>query len=176
VSGRRSFGWSFFRAAIFGIRGAFLVARNSRPKGPSRFKARCDPSIAHLSFKRIADRLLLAIVSSSRAGDGTHLSDSSERRQTLADLPVTTQPAVSSAIGPDRAAHHAPSSAAGVNVVNPAKSFSVQIRAGTLSAPCGRIPGMYQRTGAGLQLGDAGGLRRCHEDESPRRGKGESFV
>ncbi|MGO9111703.1 MAG: hypothetical protein ACLP9L_20955 [Thermoguttaceae bacterium] len=41
--------------------------------------------------------------------------------QTLADLPLTAQSAISSAIGQDQSAYHAASVAAGVSLANPSR-------------------------------------------------------
>src|SRR5689334_11707306 len=54
------------------------------------------------------------------------------RSETLAELPVAAQQAVSSAIGQNRSAYHAASGAAGVSLFNPANGFAAQVQAGTL--------------------------------------------
>jgi len=58
-------------------------------------------------------------------------------QQTLADLPVAAQQAVSSAIGQDQPAYHATSAAAGVTLANPANGFTAQLQSGDLQISAG---------------------------------------
>ena len=62
---------------------------------------------------------------------------SAAQRQTLADLPVAAQQAVSAAIGQDQPAYHAASAAAGVTMNNPANSFTGQVKSGALQVSAG---------------------------------------
>ena len=77
---------------------------------------RCSPSASH--------RLL-------------SLSPPAAQQQTLADLPVAAQHAVSSAIGQDQSAYHAASAAAGVSLANPANGFTAQLQSGALHVSAG---------------------------------------
>ena len=54
------------------------------------------------------------------------------QQQTLANLPVVAQSAVSSAIGQDQSAYHAASAAAGVSLANPANGFTANVQSGAL--------------------------------------------
>jgi autotransporter-associated beta strand protein len=62
---------------------------------------------------------------------------SAAQHQTLADLPVAAQHAISSAIGQDESAYHAASAAAGVTLANPANGFAAQVRSGALQISAG---------------------------------------
>jgi len=62
---------------------------------------------------------------------------SAAQRQTLADLPVAAQQAISSAIGQDQSAYHAASAAAGVTLANPANGFTAQVQSGALHVSAG---------------------------------------
>ena len=69
------------------------------------------------------------------------------QQQTLADLPVAAQHAVSSAIGQDQSAYHAASAAAGVSLANPANGFTAQCSRGPCRSPPGRTPGTCRSRG-----------------------------
>ena len=59
------------------------------------------------------------------------------QQQTLADLPVAAQHAISSAIGQDQSAYHAASTAAGMTLANPANGFTAQVQSGALQVSAG---------------------------------------
>ena len=95
--------------------------------------ARRGRKARRLSFEPLflEDRLLLSVA--------PEISDGSEAPQpeTLADLPVAAQQAVSSAIGQDQSAYHAASGAAGVTLANPANGFTAQVQSGALQVSAG---------------------------------------
>lgn len=56
---------------------------------------------------------------------------------TLADLPVSDQSAISSAIGQNQSEYHAVCGAAGVTLANPANAFTAQVQSGALQVSAG---------------------------------------
>ncbi|MGA2253266.1 MAG: GH25 family lysozyme, partial [Thermoguttaceae bacterium] len=62
---------------------------------------------------------------------------SAAHHQTLADLPVLAQQAISSAIGQDEAAYHAASAAAGLTLANPANGYTARLQSGALQVSTG---------------------------------------
>ena len=107
----------------------------------------CDPIIAppnrdkaHLGLSPYHRRLLCELLEDRRLlslglalGGATNTTQS----QTLADLPVAAQHAISSAIGQDQSAYHAASGAAGVTLANPANGFTAQVQSGALHVSSG---------------------------------------
>ena len=79
----------------------------------------------------LEDRRLLSIAL------GPSGSSNAVQQQTLADLPVAAQHAISSAIGQDQSAYHAASGAAGVTLANPANGFTAQVQSGVLHVSAG---------------------------------------
>ena len=75
------------------------------------------------------------------------------QHQTLADLPVAAQHAISSAIGQDQSAYHAASAAAGVTLANPANGFTAQVQSGALHVSAGSDT--WDMSLAGLGYGGA---------------------
>ena len=75
------------------------------------------------------------------------------QQQTLADLPVAAQQAISSAIGQDQSAYHAASAAAGVTLANPANGFTAQVQSGALQVSAGSDT--WDMSLAGLGYGGA---------------------
>ena len=71
------------------------------------------------------------------------------QQQTLADLPVAAQHAISSAIGQDQSAYHAASAAAGVSLANPANGFTAQLQSGALHVSAGSDTWDMSLTGLG---------------------------
>jgi len=67
----------------------------------------------------------------------TPVQASAAQHQTLADLPIAAQNAISSAIGQDQSAYHAASAAGGVTLANPANGFTAQLRSGALQVSAG---------------------------------------
>ncbi len=90
-----------------------------------------SPFTRHLSVEPLEDRRLLSV------GLGLGNPSSAGYCQTLADLPLAAQHAVSSAIGQDQSAYHAASGAAGVTLANPANCFTAQVRSGALQVSAG---------------------------------------
>ena len=76
-------------------------------------------------------------------------SSSAAQQQTLADLPVAAQHAISSAIGQDQSAYHAASAAAGVTLANPANGFTAQVKSGALQVSAGSNTWDMSLTGLG---------------------------
>jgi len=68
---------------------------------------------------------------------GLAQAGSAAQQQTLADLPVAAQHAISSAIGQDQSAYHAESAAAGVTLANPANGFTARVQSGALQVSAG---------------------------------------
>ena len=81
------------------------------------------------SIETLEDRQLLSVALGTSAGFG--------KAQTLADLPVTAQSAVSAAIGRDQAAYHAAASAQGFTLANPANGFTASVQSGVLAISSG---------------------------------------
>src|SRR5208283_5553494 len=54
------------------------------------------------------------------------LSAGGAAKQSLTDLPLAAQQAISSDIGQDQSAYHAAANAAGVSLANPANAFTAQ--------------------------------------------------
>ena len=65
------------------------------------------------------------------------LLSAAARPQTLADLPVATQHAISAAIGQDQSAYHATCDATGVALANAANGFTAQMQSGSLQVSAG---------------------------------------
>jgi hypothetical protein len=80
-----------------------------------------------LRLELLEDRRLLTVGLEPGAGQS----------QTLADLPVAAQHAISSAIGQDQSAYHAASVAAGATLANPANGFTAQVQSGALHVSAG---------------------------------------
>jgi len=86
-------------------------------------------------LEALEERRLLSVgLAGAGLGDGVQ-AGSTAQHQTLADLPVAAQQAVSSAIGQDQSAHHAAFAATGVTMANPANGFTAQVHLGTLLVP-----------------------------------------
>jgi len=96
-------------------------------------------------------RALLSVgVAASGLGNGVQPGGASQQ-QTLADLPVAAQQAISSAIGQDQAAYHAASAAGGATLANPANGFTAQLQSGVLQVSAG--PDTWDMSLAGLGYG-----------------------
>ncbi len=94
-------------------------------------RAQRDVYHRRLVMEPLEDRRLLAV------GLGLGNSPSASQCQTLADLPVAAQHAISSAIGQDQSAYHAASVAAGATLANPANGFTAQVQSGALHVSAG---------------------------------------
>ncbi len=96
-----------------------------------------------IGVEPLEQRTLLSVGPSSiintavGAGIGGVQASSAAQHQTLADLPVAAQHAISSAIGQDQSAYHAASAAAGVTLANPANGFTAQVQSGALHVSAG---------------------------------------
>ena len=80
-----------------------------------------------LAVEPLEQRTLLSVAASSAA----------TQQQTLADLPVAAQQAVSSAIGQDQSAYHASIGAAGVSLGQPGQRLHRQLQSGALQISAG---------------------------------------
>jgi hypothetical protein len=87
------------------------------------------PFHRRLLCETLEARTLLSI---SLAGTG-----GAAQQQTLGDLPIAAQHAISSAIGQDQSAYHAASATAGVTLANPANGFTAQLQSGALQVSAG---------------------------------------
>ena len=102
------------------------------------------PYSRRLAVEPLEQRAMLSIglspiintIAEGGVGDGVQAS-STTQHQTLADLPVAAQHAISSAIGQDQSAYHAASDAAGVTLANPANGFTAQVQSGALHVSAG---------------------------------------
>ncbi len=73
-----------------------------------------------------------SVQAGSKAGN-----TSASQSETLADLPVTEQVAISTAIGQDQSAYHVTSGASGATLANAANGFTAQLQSGVLQVAAG---------------------------------------
>ena len=119
-----------------------------------------SPYHRRLTVEPLEQRTMLSIgpssiinpVAGGGVGDAVQTSGAAQP-QTLADLPVAAQQAISSAIGQDQSAYHAASGAAGVTLANPANGFTAQVQSGALQVSAGSDT--WDMSLAGLGYGGA---------------------
>jgi len=102
---------------------------------------RLPPYHRRLLCETLETRTLLSVSLAGASGAAQH--------QTLADLPVAAQHAISSAIGQDQSAYHATSGVLGVTLANPANGFTAQLQSGALYVSAGSDTWDMALTGLG---------------------------
>ena len=112
------------------------------PASSGRARSQRDPFGRRLTIEPLEDRRLLSVAVTTAT-----------QPQTLADLPVAAQHAISSAIGQDQSVYYAASGAAGVTLANPANGFTAQVQAGALHIAAGSDT--WDMSLAGLGYGGA---------------------
>jgi trimeric autotransporter adhesin len=118
------------------------LKRSGQSEGRSR-KLRQHLSGHHrrLICETLETRTLLSVALAQSATAAQH--------QTLSDLPVAAQQAISSAIGQDQSTYHAAPAAGGVSLANPANGFTAQVQAGALHVSAGSDTWDMALTGLG---------------------------